>query len=82
MNSRIDNWVKISVIVQAGVMFFIGIFTFLQYSLNKSIEEKLILEKSFQIKREAARLIFDADDRQFNEAQLRNILDWIQEEPK
>lgn len=78
----IDIWVKISVVVQGIIMILICAFTSLQYRLNKRIEEQTILEKSFKIKQEAARILFEQDPNQLGEAQMRNILEWIEEKPK
>lgn len=78
----IDIWVKTSVIVQGITMVLICAFTALQYKLNKRVEEHSILEKSFKIKQEAARILFEEDPNQLREAQMRNILEWIEEKPK
>jgi hypothetical protein len=78
----IDTWVKISVIVQGIIMVLVCALTSLQYKLNRRAEEQAILEKSFKIKQEAAEIIFHDDPNGLKKAQIRNILEWIEEEPK
>ena len=79
---KIGHWVKISVIIQGIIVIVIGLFTIFQYNLNKEVKKRDLLEKSFRIKQEAAAVLFKDDPKKLNEAKLRNIFEWTQEEIK
>lgn len=76
--TRLDSAVKIAVLLQCVIAIMMCWFTYLQFSLNRNMEKRFVLEKSLAIKNSLADLVF-SEKETLNEAKIRNIMEWTEE---